>query len=67
MNMTLLLTVFVFFVVCLLLMSVGVIIRNKSFKSCGCASIEFNGEKIKCPGCCDDESEATQKCCAKDK
>jgi hypothetical protein len=37
--------------VALLAMAVGVIIRNKSFTSCGCASIRFRGETIRCPAC----------------
>ncbi len=35
---------------CFLGMAVGVIFRNKSFKSCACATITFNGERIDCPG-----------------
>ncbi len=37
--------------VCILAMSVGLIFRNRGFTSCGCASITFRGEKIRCPGC----------------
>jgi hypothetical protein len=44
--------VFAFLFVCGLLMAVGVIVKNKTFKSCGCAAAEFNGEKIDCPGGC---------------
>ena len=42
---------------CMLAMAVGVIIRNKSFKSCGCASIIYKGERIDCPGACPESSE----------
>ena len=44
--------VFGFLFVSGLLMAVGVIIKNKTFKSCGCAAAEFNGEKVDCPGGC---------------
>jgi hypothetical protein len=44
--------------ICVLAMAVGVLIRNKGFKSCGCASITFRGEKIRCPGCSESEGEA---------
>ena len=43
---------------CMLGMAVGVIIRNKTFTSCGCASMTFNGEKIRCPGCTEPEGES---------
>ena len=42
---------------CLLGMAVGVILRGKSFKSCGGASVTFRGEKIRCPGCVEDNDE----------
>ena len=51
--MNFLLILFVAIVVtaaCLLAMAVGVLIRGRSFTSCGCASITFNGERIDCPG-----------------
>jgi hypothetical protein len=44
--------VFIFLFISGLLMAVGVIVKNKTFKSCGCAAAEFNGEKIDCPGGC---------------
>lgn len=44
---------------CLLGMAVGVILRGKSFRSCGGASLVFRGEKIKCPGCVEDDGEAS--------
>ncbi len=53
-------TVIGIFAVCLVAMAVGVIIRNKTFTSCGCASLTYRGEKIRCPGCTDrapDEAE----------
>ncbi len=34
-----------------LLMAVGLIFRGKTFTSCGCGSITYKGEKIRCPGC----------------
>lgn len=42
----------------LLGMAVGVIFRGRSFKSCGCASIEFRGERIECPACVGEEEAA---------
>ncbi len=37
--------------VCLLAMSIGLIFRNKTFTSCGCASAKFQNEDIRCPAC----------------
>lgn len=48
---------------CLLGMAVGVIFRGKSFKSCGCASIEFRGERIDCPACVREGTEAAGVSC----
>lgn len=39
------------FAVSLLAMGIGAIIKNKTFTSCGNASITYKGEKIKCPAC----------------
>lgn len=36
---------------CMLAMAVGVIFRNRTFTSCGNASLDFNGERIDCPAC----------------
>ena len=47
---------------CLLAMGVGVIFRGKCFKSCGCASMEFNGERIECPGHVADEEPEPGRC-----
>jgi hypothetical protein len=44
---------------CMLAMAVGVIIRNKSFKSCGCASITYQGERIDCPSACPESPETS--------
>jgi len=41
----------------MLAMAVGVIFRNKSFKSCGCASIRYKGERIDCPSACPESPE----------
>ena len=53
---------------CLLGMAVGMLIRGKSFTSCACSSITFDGEKIECPGCVGDErstgDQAKQKRCS---
>ncbi len=38
--------------ICSLIMAIG-LLRGKTFTSCGCASIDYQGEKIKCPGCVD--------------
>ena len=52
--------------VCIIGMSVG-LLQNKTFRSCGCSSVTYKGEKIRCPGCTDtDEDEAPQvSCCTK--
>lgn len=44
-----------FFMISLLLMAVGVIIKNKGFKSCGCSSVIYKGERIRCPACPGDD------------
>ncbi len=49
----LLMIVLGFFGVCLLAMAVGVILRNRSFTSCGNAGVTINGERINCPSCQD--------------
>ena len=50
--------------ICMLAMAVGVIFRNKPFRSCGNASITFQGEKIDCPACKDEpEDEVPSACC----
>jgi hypothetical protein len=36
---------------CMLGMAIGVIVRNKTFTSCGNASINYRGERIDCPAC----------------
>ncbi len=46
---------------CLLAMSVGLIFRGKTFTSCGCASITFRGEKIRCASCPDKEEKSADK------
>lgn len=46
--------------ICLLAMAVGIMIRNKSFSSCGCASITIRGEKIRCPGCTEEECSSSE-------
>lgn len=43
---------------CILAMAVGVILRNKSFKSCACASITYKGERIDCPAACPEPGNA---------
>jgi hypothetical protein len=47
----------VIFALCLLGMAVGVIFRNKPFRSCGNASIRYRGERIDCPACTDPPDE----------
>ena len=47
---------------CFLGMAVGVIFRDKSFKSCGCATITFNGERIDCPGHVPEKDDAEPGC-----
>lgn len=37
--------------VCLLGMSIGLILRNKTFTSCGRAARDFDGEPIRCAAC----------------
>ena len=58
MNWTLLLFSIGIVAGCILAMSVGVILRNRSFTSCGCASINFRGEKIRCPGCTETDEDS---------
>lgn len=36
---------------CLLGMSVGLIFRNKTFRACGNAARDFDGEPIECAAC----------------
>lgn len=65
---TLLIASVIILALCLLAMAVGVIFRNKTFTSCGCASITYRGEKIRCPSCPDTdeegEGEGADKPCA---
>ena len=49
------------FAACILIMAVGLIIRKRSFTSCGCAKITFRGETIRCPACPDDEDGALEE------
>lgn len=66
MNFTLLLIVSVSVVaVCVLAMAVGLLIRNRSFTSCGCAGITYRGEKLRCPGCT--EGDEGEESCAEHK
>ena len=41
--------------VCLVGLSVVVLVRRKPLRSCGCASITFGGETLRCPGCTSSE------------
>ena len=49
--MVILLVVTAIFSLCLLGMAVGVIFRNRCFRSCGCSKITYRGVTIRCPGC----------------
>lgn len=50
--------------VCIIGMSVG-LLQNKTFRSCGCSSVTYKGEKIRCPGCTDtDEDEEQPSSCS---
>jgi len=42
---------------CVVAMAVGVIFRNKTFTSCGCASVTYRGERIRCPACPEKEED----------
>ena len=53
---------FLIFAFCMLAMAVGVIFRNKTFTSCGNASIDFHGERIDCPACERRESCRKREC-----
>ncbi len=45
---------------CGLAMSVGLIIRNKTFTSCGRAARDYDGKQIRCAACGDtDEADGT--------
>lgn len=44
---------------CCLAMAVGLILRNKTFTSCACASITYKGEKIRCPACPEEDETDT--------
>lgn len=53
---------FVILGICVLFMAVGVIFKGKTFTSCGCASIIYQGEKIRCAACPDkDDDPAASK------
>ena len=45
----LVLIVFILLILCFLGMGIGIIIRNKGFKTCGNATI--GGERVSCPSC----------------
>jgi hypothetical protein len=47
--------------ICVLAMAVGLIFRNKTFTSCGCASISYRGEKISCAACPDKDKPTCEK------
>jgi hypothetical protein len=55
--LTVLIPAILLLALCFLGMAVGVIFRNKSFKSCGCGSLTFRGERIDCPGHAPDAAE----------
>lgn len=57
--LVILLAVSVIFGLCLLAMAVGVIFRNRCFRSCGCGKITFRGVTIRCPGCTEGDDEDT--------
>jgi hypothetical protein len=48
--LTLIIPAILVLALCFLGMAVGIIFRNKSFKSCGCGSLTYRGERIDCPG-----------------
>ena len=56
--LVILLIVCAVFGLCLLAMAVGVILRGKCFKSCGCGKITFRGVTIRCPGCTEGDDDA---------
>jgi len=62
--LALILVVVVLLAVCMIAMSVG-LLQNKTFRSCGCSSVTYKGEKIRCPGCTDTDEDETVKtsCC----
>jgi hypothetical protein len=55
--LTILIPAILLLALCFLGMAVGVIFRNKSFKSCGCGSLTVRGERIDCPGHVPDAAE----------
>ena len=55
--LVILLATAVVFALCLLGMAVGVIFRNRGFKSCGGSKICFRGIIIRCPGCSEEQDE----------
>jgi hypothetical protein len=59
--LTYIIAVIVIVALCLLAMSVGLIFRGKTFTSCGCASITFRGEKIRCASCPDKDEDSGDK------
>ena len=70
--LSLLIPVVAILAMCFLGMAVGVIFRNKSFQSCGCATLTFNGERIDCPGhvpeeetVCEHRASCTKRTCEK--
>ena len=56
--LTLLIVSMAVLALCVLAMAVGVMIRNRGFSSCGCASITYRGQKIRCPGCTEKDEDA---------
>ena len=51
---------------CVIVMAVG-LLQNKTFKSCGCSSVTFNGETIRCPACPNKEPEEPGVSCCGEK
>lgn len=48
--LTLLIPAVLILALCFLGMAVGVLFKDKTFRSCACGSITFRGERIDCPG-----------------